>query len=109
MHQIFRSFSWFSGRHAGSRHVGDPLHDQMPLVDEKFKPFGIKGWRVLKAVGTPFGGKPAYSIIANLEFDTADQFGAAVAAESGPVFGDVPNFSNKSPVVVIGDLVGAAP
>ena len=81
----------------------------MPLVDEKFKPFGIKGWRVLKAVGTPFGGKPAYSIIANLEFDTADQFMAAVAAESGPVFGDVPNFSNKSPVVVIGDLVGAAP
>ncbi|MBC7733265.1 MAG: hypothetical protein H7306_15425 [Bacteriovorax sp.] len=52
----------------------------MPLVDEKFKPFGIKGWRVLKAVGTPFGGKPAYSIIDNLEFDTDDQFRAAVAA-----------------------------
>ena len=81
----------------------------MPLVDEKFKPFGLKGWRVLKAVGTPFGDKPAYSIIANLEFDTADQFKAAVAAEAGPVFGDVPNFSNKSPVVVIADLVGAAP
>ena len=80
----------------------------MPLVEEKFKPFGIEGWRVLKAVGTPSGGKPAYSVIANLEFDTADQFLAAVAAEGGPVFGDVPNFSNKDPVVVIGDLVGAA-
>ncbi|WP_237476805.1 EthD family reductase [Lichenibacterium dinghuense] len=80
----------------------------MPLVDEKFKPFGIKGWRVLKAVGKPFGGKPMYSVIANLEFDTADQFRAAVAAEGGPVFGDVPNFSNKDPVVVIADLVGAA-
>ncbi|MGI4779224.1 MAG: EthD family reductase [Janthinobacterium lividum] len=81
----------------------------MPLVDEKFKPFGMTGWRVLKAVGAPFGGKPAYSVIANLEFDSASQFLDAVAAESGPVFGDVPNFSNKSPVVVIGDLVGAAP
>jgi uncharacterized protein (TIGR02118 family) len=80
----------------------------MPLVDEKFKPFGIKGWRVLKAVGTPTGEKPLFSIIANLEFDDAAQFKAAVAAEGGPVFGDVPNFSNKSPVVVIGDLVGAA-
>ena len=80
----------------------------MPLVDAKFKPFGIKGWRVLKAVGTPTGEKPLYSIIANLEFDTAEQFKAAVAAEGGPVFGDVPNFSNKAPVVVIGDLVGAA-
>ena len=81
----------------------------MPLVDEKFKPFGIEGRRVLKAVGTPFGAKTAYSIIANLEFDTADQFRAAVAAEFGLVFGDAPNFSNKSPVVLIGDLVGAAP
>ena len=80
----------------------------MPLVDAKFKPFGLEGWRVLKAVGTPFGGKPAYSIIANLEFATADQFRAAVAAEGGPVFGDVPNFSNKDPVVVIADLVGSA-
>lgn len=80
----------------------------MPLVDAKFKPFGMKGWRVLKAVGTPSGDKPAYNIIANLEFDSADQFKSAVAAESGPVFGDIPNFSNKSPVVVISDLVGSA-
>ena len=81
----------------------------MPLVDERFKPYGLKGWRVLKAVGTPTGDSPAYNIIATLEFDAADQFRAAVAAEGGPVFGDVPNFSNKSPVVVIGDLVGSAP
>jgi len=80
----------------------------MPLVDEKFKPFGITGWRVIKAVGTPFGGKPLYSIIANLEFDTADQFKAAVSAEGGPVFGAGPNFSNEDPIVVIGDLVGSS-
>jgi uncharacterized protein (TIGR02118 family) len=79
----------------------------MPLVDAKFKPFGLKGWRVLKAVGTPTGETPRYSIIANLEFDAAEQFKAAVAAEGSVVFGDVPNFSNKDPVVVIGDLVGA--
>lgn len=80
----------------------------MPLVEEKFKPFGMERWRVLKAVGTPSGSKPLYSIIANLEFDTADQFRSAVAAEGGTVFGDVPNFSNKGPIVVIGDLVGSA-
>lgn len=85
------------------------LTKHMPLVEEKFKPFGIQGWRVLKAVGAPFGAKPAYNVICNLEFDTADQFQAAVAAEGGPVFGDVPNFSNKDPVVVIADLVGSGP
>lgn len=88
--------------------LGYDMATHMPLVEEKFKPHGMKGWRVLKAVGTPFGGKPLYSIIANLEFDTADQFRAAVAAEGSLVFGDVPNFSNKDPVVVIGDLVGSA-
>jgi uncharacterized protein (TIGR02118 family) len=80
----------------------------MPLVDEKFKPFGLRSWRVLKGVGTPFGGEAKFGIIANLEFDTAQQFKDAVAAEGGPVFGDVPNFTNITPIVVIGDLVGAA-
>ena len=84
------------------------LAKHMPLVAEKFTPHGMKGWRVLKAVGTPTGAKPLYSVIATLEFDTPDQFKAAVAAEGGPVFGDVPNFSNKDPIVVIGDVVGAA-
>ena len=87
--------------------LGYYMAKHMPLVEEKFKPFGIKGWRV-KAVGTPSGGTPLYNIIANLEFDAADQFRAAVAAEGGVVFGDVPNFSNKDPVVVIGDLVDSA-
>jgi hypothetical protein len=31
-----------------------------------------------------------------------------VAAEGGPVFGDVPNFSNKAPVALIADLLGSA-
>jgi uncharacterized protein (TIGR02118 family) len=79
----------------------------MPLVDEKFKPFGLRGWRVLKGVGTPFGGAATFGIIANLEFDTVQQFKDAVAAEGGPVFGDVPNFTDITPVVVIGELVGA--
>lgn len=57
---------------------------------------------------TPFGDKPAHSIIANLAFDSADHFRAAVAAEVGPVFGDLPDFSNRNPVVVIGDLVRSA-
>ena len=80
----------------------------MPLVEEKFKPFGIEGWRVLKAVGTPTGAKPMFSIMANLEFDNPQQFKDAVAAEGSDVFGDVPNFSNKDPIVVIGVRVGSA-
>ena len=85
------------------------LNKHMPLVDEKFARFGIKGWRVVKAVDGPAGDKPLYNIIATLEFDTPQQFRDAVAAEAEAVFGDVPNFSNRSPVVVIGDVVGTRP
>jgi uncharacterized protein (TIGR02118 family) len=77
----------------------------MPLVGEKFGPFGLKSWRVLKGVGAPSGGPAKFGIVANLEFDTAQQFKDAVAAEGGPVFGDVPNFTNITPVVVISEQV----
>ena len=84
------------------------LSKHMPFVQTKFAPFGIKGWRVIKGVDTPTGEKPRYSIIALLEFDTGQQFKDGVAAAGKEVFGDVPNFSNKSPVVVIGDVVGSS-
>ncbi|WP_419757885.1 EthD family reductase [Acidisoma sp.] len=80
----------------------------MPLVEEKFKPFGLRSWRVLRGVSDQSGGDAKFGIIANLEFDTAQQFRDAVAAEGGPVFGDVPNFTNLTPVVVIGEMVDPA-
>lgn len=89
--------------------LDDCMANHMPLVDEKFKPFGLTSWRVLKAWKHHLATSRPNSIVANLEFDSADQFRAAVAAEAGPVFGDLPDFSNKNPVVVIGDLVRSAP
>ena len=82
------------------------LTKHMPLVADRFAPHGIKGWRVARFVGTPQGGKPMYSVIATMEFDREDQFRAALAAEGAVVLGDVPNFSNKEPVIMIGDIVG---
>jgi hypothetical protein len=78
-------------------------------VDEKFKPFGIrvgacwKLWTHRSEASQPAPSSRTWNS------DTADRFSAALAAESGPVFGDVPNVSDKSPVVAIGDLVRAAP
>ena len=81
------------------------LSKHMPLVAERFGRHGLKGWRVARLTG-PQGGKPPFSIMATLEFDRADQFGAAIAAEGASVMGDVPNFSNKEPVIMIGEVVG---
>ena len=82
------------------------LSKHMPLVKERFTAHGLKGWRVARLTATPQGGKPPFSIIATLEFDNADQFRAAIAAEGAAVLGDVPNFSNKEPVIMIGEVVG---
>ncbi len=82
------------------------LTKHMPLVSERFTAHGLTGWRVAKFVGTPTGDTSPYSIAATLDFGSPEEFAAAVAAEGKDVLGDVPNFSNKDPVIMIGDVVG---
>lgn len=80
----------------------------IPLVDEKFRPFGLKGWRVLKSIGTPLGGNARFKVIVTFDFDTADQFRAAMAAEGADILSDLPNFTNKEPLIEVCDVLGAA-
>jgi len=80
------------------------LSHHMPLVGEKFGPHGLKSWSVAEFNPGPDGSKPLYSVQATLIFEKAEQVGAAVEAEGPAVFGDVPNFSNKQPVFLMGDV-----
>ncbi len=82
------------------------LTKHMPMVSERFAPHGLTGWRVTRFVETPDGGKPPFSVMATLDFATADGFKAAIAAEGKTVLGDVPNFSNRQPTTILGDVVG---
>ena len=45
-------------------------------------------------------------MVATLEFGSADGFKGAVKAEGAAVFGDVPNFSNREPQLMIGEVTG---
>ncbi len=80
----------------------------MPLVGEKFTPFGLKQWRVMRSAGTLDGGRSVYRMAAVLEFGSADQFRAAAAAEGPSIFGYVPNYTDIKPVLMISELVGAS-
>ena len=82
------------------------LDSHMPLVMKLFGPHGITGWRVAHVVGTPTGDRAPYSVVATLEFPTPEAFKAALAAEAKSILGDVPNFSNKDPIIMIGEVVG---
>ncbi|KAF2422160.1 hypothetical protein EJ08DRAFT_653198 [Tothia fuscella] len=81
------------------------LATHMPLVQEKFGPFGMSGYSVLKFQNGPDGSKPQYSVQATLHFDKAESVGKASKEAGEPVFGDVPNFSNKSPIFLVADVV----
>lgn len=64
------------------------------------------GYRVLKFLGTPDPSvKSPYSVQCSLEFDTVENFQKALAAKAEKVLGDVPNFSNKGPELLVGKEV----
>ncbi|EON63437.1 hypothetical protein W97_02664 [Coniosporium apollinis CBS 100218] len=85
------------------------LSSHMPFVQEKFGPHGMTGYRVAKLVGTATGDESPHSVCCTLEFGSVEEFQNALKAEAGPVLGDVKNFSNKDPVLLVGDVVGSGP
>ena len=76
--------------------LDDCMANHMPLVDEKFKQFGLTSWRVLRAWKHHLATSRPNSIVANLEFDSIDQFRAAVAAEAGPVSATFPTSATRT-------------
>jgi uncharacterized protein (TIGR02118 family) len=82
------------------------LSEHMPMVGRRFGPHGLKSWRVERITGTPSGDKAPFRVKATLEFGSAEEFKAALAAEGGPVIGDVPNFTTLKPPFLIGEVLG---
>lgn len=80
------------------------LKSHMPMVAEEFGPYNFKGYSVLKLNGTPDPNTPSpYSVQATLNFASTKDFEEALGAKAEKVLGDIPNFSNKGPVLMVGD------
>lgn len=72
----------------------------MPLVQEKWEKFGLKSWRVIY-----FGDDAPYAVQASLEWGSIQDFqDAAGSPEAKEVLGDVPNFADKDPVILSGEV-----
>jgi uncharacterized protein (TIGR02118 family) len=54
---------------------------------------------VLQGGESPDGSAPTYLAIALLRFDSLDAFKAAAAQHGQEIFGDIPRFTNTSPVL----------
>ena len=78
------------------------LKTHMPLVESKWKQYGLKGWKVLQ-----FPSDAPYTVGATLEWDSKEDFEKALGSEeTKEVLGDVPNFSDKNPTLMPGDVKG---
>ncbi|KAJ4514860.1 hypothetical protein HRR83_003223 [Exophiala dermatitidis] len=95
------------------------LSNHMPLVEERFKKYGLKSWEVIQYYDTAAGGssaqqqkqsgeeKPPFVTGCTLVWDSPDQLGAAMSSEDAkPVLDDIKNFCNKGPVFLGGQVVG---
>lgn len=72
----------------------------MPLVQDKWGKYGLKSWKIIY-----FGDDSPYCVQATLEFDSMKSFQEAGASpEAKEVLGDVPNFSDKDPVIMAGEV-----
>lgn len=81
-------------------------NSHLPLVREAFGPTGLVSATALKGIGTPGGGPPVYTAVALLTFT---DMAALQASMGGPrvadVSGDLPNFTDLTPVRQISEAV----
>ncbi|WP_207484285.1 EthD family reductase [Arenibaculum pallidiluteum] len=73
------------------------VRTHIPLVRERFGPFGLEDVQILKGVGTD--GGPPFQVIALLRFQSLDGLQKALAAHGDEVVGDVANFTDVQPQI----------
>lgn len=83
------------------------LNKHMPLVQDSWGKAGLQSYNILHGQPGPDGSPPAFHLIANLNFATAEAFQGALAQSGAKVMGDVPNFTDLTPAVQISNTVGA--
>lgn len=80
----------------------------MALVEKAWKAVGIQSWQVVKFTSLLNGAASPYYALAIVTFNSPDGANNALAAEgTKDVFGDVPNFSNLKPLLIMGDIQGS--
>ena len=83
------------------------LHTHMTMVSETWTSAGLRGYQVLRGHPGADGAPPAFHVIVNMEFSSAEAFQAAVAQSGAKIMGDVPNFTDLQPVLQVSDVAGS--
>jgi len=79
------------------------LEKHMTLVESKWGQSGLKNWSV-----TQFGPEQQYQVAAFLTFGSQEEVEASASGEHAPeIMGDVVNFTEAKPILLMGKVVGA--
>jgi uncharacterized protein (TIGR02118 family) len=78
------------------------LASHMPLVQKTWSPKGLQSWKVTEL--DPSGG---YGVQCVLEFSSAEDFGKAAKEDEKEIMGDIPNYTQGKPLIVVGKVVGS--
>ncbi|KAI9657140.1 MAG: hypothetical protein M1821_003306 [Bathelium mastoideum] len=84
------------------------VKSHMPMVHNNLKSYGLNGYRVTKNVGTASGAESPYAVTCALHLDDLEQFQKGMEVHGAEILGDVPNFSDKEPTLIIGEVTTVA-
>ena len=81
------------------------LKSHTPMVQQKLGA-ALKSVAIEEGIagGGP-GTQPTYRVLCHLGFDSVDSFNAAFAPHAQAIMGDIPNYTDVSPVLQISEVV----
>lgn len=77
----------------------------LPMVREKFSPFGLKRIEVDKGVEKPGGGSSPFFAIGYLYFDSLADFQKCYAAVGSEVVGNIHLYTDVRPLIQVGEVM----
>jgi uncharacterized protein (TIGR02118 family) len=80
----------------------------MPLVKSKMGAV-LRYYTIDKCLAGGAGDSPAFVAMAHLFCDSVNAFQAGFGPHAEAIMGDVPNYTNSTPVIVISDVVVGKP
>jgi uncharacterized protein (TIGR02118 family) len=78
----------------------------MELVKTLLKPFGLIKTEVDRGISGSSGQPAPYVCIGHLYFDSPDGYDRGVAEKGLIIRGDIPNFTNVTPIRQISEILG---
>jgi uncharacterized protein (TIGR02118 family) len=78
----------------------------LPLATSVCGPLGLKSVKVAKFWATPDGSKPLYQVMFSAYFESAGDIEKMLASPRiGEVLGDIPNYYDGTPDIMIGEVM----